>query len=90
MHQDITESDLNDEPLQENDCSELPQQSGSDLNMRVDPETGKLIDEWFEWEEFAEMCSQGDIVDEEILDDDPALQEVDTDDEVNWGSDNDT
>jgi hypothetical protein len=44
----VNDSDLEGDEPAADDCSETPQQSNSDLNIRIDPETGRMIDEWYE------------------------------------------
>jgi hypothetical protein len=86
----MTEPDTESQSLDDNtpdveDCSEVPQMSGSDLSMRIDPVSGRLIDDWHEREEFAALRDQGMIQDkEEEAEEDPASQTLDSDDENNW------
>lgn len=70
----------------EDDYSDEPQNSGSDLAFQIDPSTGRLLDDWYELDEIDPMDLDG-ISDEIEVDEGYIGPMIDSDDENNWDSD---
>lgn len=70
----------------EDDYSDEPQNSGSDLACQIDPSTGQLLDDWYELDEIDPMDLTG-ISDEIEVDEGHIGHMIDSDDENNWDSD---
>lgn len=66
----------------EDDCSEEAQNSGSDLAYQIDPDSGRLLDDWYEVSEINPL----DTIDDEVNDVDMGNGMVDSDEDA-WDSD---
>lgn len=70
----------------ENDYSDEPQNSGSNLAFQIEPSTGWLLDDWYELDEIDPMDLDG-IPDEIELNEGHISPMMDSDNENNWDSD---
>lgn len=64
------------------DHSDEPRLCGSDLTVVVDPETGTLLDDWYEPEEFEELverlCGPEVVQQSDSEDEEPEMEEPET------------